>query len=139
METKVRYLVDTNVWLERLLDQDKSEVTSKFFNSTPTEQIIISDFSLHSICVILARFKKLDVLEKFLTDLFLSGQVEQVILNTLDLFDVIQNLENYKLDFDDSYQLTVSQKFDLIIVTFDKDFNVEGIKKKSPEEIIENQ
>lgn len=139
METKVRYLVDTNVWLERLLDQEKSEITSNFFDSVSTEQILISDFSLHSICVILFRFKKLDILKKFLTDLFLNGQIEQVNLNTIDLFDVITNSTNFKLDFDDSYQLTLSQKFDLTIVTFDSDFNVEGIKKKSPEEVVENK
>lgn len=132
-------MVDTNVWLERLLDQEKSEITSNFFDSVSTEQILISDFSLHSICVILFRFKKLDILKKFLTDLFLNGQIEQVNLNTIDLFDVITNSTNFKLDFDDSYQLTLSQKFDLTIVTFDSDFNVEGIKKKSPEEVVENK
>jgi uncharacterized protein len=78
----------------------------------------------------------LDILEKFLTDLFLNGQIEQVTLNTLDLFDVINNINNFRLDFDDSYQLTVSQKFDLTLISFDKDFNTDGIKKKSPEEII---
>lgn len=132
-------MVDTNVWLERLLDQDKSEIASNFFDSISTEQILISDFSLHSICVILSRFKKLDILEKFLTDLFLNGQIEHVTLNSIDLFDVINNINNFRLDFDDSYQLTISQKFDLTIVTFDKDFNTDGIKKKSPEEVIKNK
>jgi len=51
MAAKVRYLVDTNVWLERLLDQDKSEVVSKFLNTIPVNQLFISDFAVSSSCV----------------------------------------------------------------------------------------
>lgn len=138
METKVRYLVDTNVWLERLLDQEKSDIASKFLNSTPIDSLFVSDFSIHSIGVILSRLKKYDVLEKFLNDLFVNGQIDLLSLYSVDLLDVIENIKKYKLDFDDSYQYTVAQKFDLTIVTFDKDFNAKGIKKKTPEEVIEN-
>jgi hypothetical protein len=137
LETKVRYLVDTNIWLERLLDQDKSEVVSKFLNLISPEQIFVSDFSIHSIGVILSRLKKLDILEKFVKDLFINGQIEQVALGPEDLLGVVGNIEHFNLDFDDSYQLTVSQKYDFIIITFDKDFNAKGILKNTPEEIIE--
>ena len=136
METKVRYLVDTNVWLERLLDQEKSDIASKFFDSLPIDSLFVSDFSIHSIGVILSKLKKYDVLEKFLYDLFVNGQIDLLSLYSVDLLDVIENIKKYKLDFDDSYQYTVAQKFDLTIVTFDKDFNAKGIKKKTPEEVI---
>jgi hypothetical protein len=33
------YLVDTNVWLERLLDQERSEEVGQFLDRTPTELI----------------------------------------------------------------------------------------------------
>jgi predicted nucleic acid-binding protein len=136
LETKVRYLVDTNVWLERLLDQEKSDIASKFLNSSPIDSLFVSDFSIHSIGVILSRLKKYDIFEKFLNDLFVNGQIELLSLYSVDLLDVIENIKKHKFDFDDSYQYTVAQKFDLTIVTFDKDFNVKGIKKKTPEEII---
>ncbi|HOX76260.1 MAG TPA: PIN domain-containing protein [Candidatus Cloacimonadota bacterium] len=136
MEIKVRYLVDTNVWLERLLDQEKSEITSSFLNSTTTDSIFVSDFSIHSIGVILSRLKKYNVFEKFLHDLFINGQIELLSLYSVDLLNVIENIKKYKFDFDDSYQYTVAQKFDLTIVTFDRDFNTKGIRKKTPEEII---
>lgn len=136
MEIKVRYLVDTNVWLERLLDQEKSEITSSFLNSTTTDSIFVSDFSIHSIGVILSRLKKYNVFEKFLHDLFINGQIELLSLYSVDLLNVIENIKKYKFDFDDSYQYTIAQKFDLTIVTFDKDFNTKGIRKKTPEEII---
>ena len=139
METKVRYLVDTNVWLERLLDQEKSEIASRFLDLTSVEDLFVSDFSIHSIGVILSRLKKLDVFEKFLDDLFINGQIEQLSLNSVELLDVISNIQEFSLDFDDAYQLSVSQKYDLIIVTFDKDFNAKGIRKNTPDEIIHQQ
>ena len=139
METKVRYLVDTDVWLERLLDQEKSEIASRFLDLISVEDLFVSDFSIHSIGVILSRLKKLDVFEKFLDDLFINGQIEQLSLNSVELLDVISNIQEFSLDFDDAYQLSVSQKYDLIIVTFDKDFNAKGIRKNTPDEIIHQQ
>lgn len=137
METKVRYLVDTNVWLERLLDQEKSEIASRFFDLVSIEELFVSDFSIHSIGVILSRLKKLDIFEKFLNDLFINGQIEQLSLEAVDLLDVITNIQRHKLDFDDSYQFSIAQKYDLTIVTFDKDFDIKGINKNTPDEIIE--
>jgi len=136
LETKIRYLVDTNVWLERLLDQEKSAVASKFFDLITTDLLFVSDFSIHSIGVILSKLKKYDVFEKFINDLFINGQIELLSLDSADLLDVIYNIEKFNLDFDDSYQLTVAQKYDLTLVTFDKDFKKKGIKKKTPDNIV---
>ncbi len=136
MEAKIRYLVDTNVWLERLLDQEKSVIASQFFDLVPTDSLFVSDFSIHSIGVILSRLKKYDTFEVFVDDLFISGQIELLSLDTSDLLEVIANIQKYKLDFDDSYQFSVAQKYDLTIVTFDKDFNRKEIKKKTPDEIV---
>jgi hypothetical protein len=136
LETKVRYLVDTNVWLERLLDQEKSLVASKFLDLIPTDSLFVSDFSIHSIGVILSKLKKSDIFKKFINDLFINGQIELLSLDSSDLLDVIDNIQKYKLDFDDSYQFSVAQKYDLTIVTFDKDFNIKGSKKKTPDDIV---
>ncbi len=57
------YLVDTNIlWLERLLEQERSEEVAKFLNSIPTEKLFITDFSFHSISIILTKFKKFEIL-----------------------------------------------------------------------------
>jgi len=139
LETKVKYLVDTNVWLERLLDQEKSVIASQFFDLIPTDLLFVSDFSIHSIGVILSRLKKFDVFEKFVKDLFVNGQIELLSLDSIDLLDVNQNIQKFNLDFDDSYQFSVAQKYDLTIVTFDKDFNIKGIRKKTPDDIVGNK
>lgn len=108
METKVRYLVDTNIWLERLLDQEKSDIVYTFLNSIPKSQIFISDFTLHSIGVILTKLKKPDTFDKFVRDIFINGQIEQVTLDSNDFIDLTENVKNFNLDFDDAYQLTAS-------------------------------
>ena len=130
--------MDTNVWLERLLDQEKSDIAQKFFDSISPVNIFVSDFAIHSIGIILSKLNKLDFLSRFIDDLFINGQIEQLSLDTSDLMNVVANIKRFKLDFDDSYQYTVAQKYDLTIVTFDKDFNIKGIKRNSPDEIIKS-
>ena len=139
METKVKYLVDTNVWLERLLDQEKSEIVSGFFDFVPLDQLFVSDFAMHSIGVILSRFKKFDLLINFIEDLFLNAQIELLSLDFSDLLTVVDNMKKLNLDFDDAYQYTVAQKYDLTIITFDKDFDAKGIKKNTPQEILKSE
>ena len=69
------YLVDTNIWLERLLDQERSEEVGSFLEQTSTDQLVMTDFTLHSIGVILDRFERHAVLLEFLDDVFLQGEV----------------------------------------------------------------
>lgn len=136
METKVKYLLDTNIWLERLLDQDNSDLVKKLLNTIPLNQLFISDFSLHSIGVILSKHNKFDVLESFIKDLFYEGNIEQIALEPNDFSEIISNIRKYKLDFDDAYQLSISNKYQMTIVTFDKDFDVDGIRKANPKELV---
>ena len=62
------YLVDTNIFLEILLAQDKSEAC-KTFLSDHIDELAISDFSLHSIGVILFRHKAHDIFSQFIEDM----------------------------------------------------------------------
>ncbi|MBS3772444.1 MAG: hypothetical protein KGY69_19490 [Bacteroidales bacterium] len=59
MAEKVEFLVDTNIWLERLLNQERSLEVKKFLDNSPSELIIISDFSLHSIGVIMSNLTRI--------------------------------------------------------------------------------
>lgn len=47
------YLLDSNIWLERLLDQQQSEVVGQLLNQLSSEETFISDFTLHSIALAL--------------------------------------------------------------------------------------
>jgi len=59
------FLVDTNVFLEILLKQHKREDCKKFLNNN-IENLKITDFSLHSIGVILFRYGKEVIFQKFM-------------------------------------------------------------------------
>ena len=54
----MKYLIDTNVFLEGLLGQEKTKEVEKLFQTISLAQMAITDFSLHSIGVILFRLKK---------------------------------------------------------------------------------
>ena len=130
------YLVDTNIWLERLLEQERSEEVAKFLNSIPTEKLFITDFSFHSISIVLTKFKKFEILTKFVLDLFIEGRIFLISLAPEDILKIVQVMEKFKLDFDDAYQYVAADKYDLIIVSFDTDFDTTQKGRKSPKEIL---
>ena len=49
------YLLDSNVWLELLFEQERAEDVRRFLETVPMAQIAISEFSLCSIGIALAR------------------------------------------------------------------------------------
>ena len=40
------YLIDTNIWLENLLDQERAKEVKEFLNNVKTSQLYVSDFAL---------------------------------------------------------------------------------------------
>lgn len=130
------YLIDTNVWLEVLLDQEKSEEAKRFLKIIPSQKLFITDFSLHSIAIILVRLKEAKVLEKFIQDLFINGDVFLIGLPPEDIYDVISVIQKFNLDFDDAYQYIAAEKYGLTIVSFDSDFDKTHRGRKTPKELL---
>jgi len=129
------YLIDTNIWLERLLDQEKSEEVGLFLEKTPSEFLFITDFALHSIGVVLKRLDRFPVFLRFVQDVFVDGSVGLIRLEPLDMNRLALVMEKFGLDFDDSYQYVSAQKNKLMIVSFDSDFDRTELGKKRPGEI----
>ncbi len=69
------YLVDTNIWLERLLGQKQSDDVGRFLDAVNSNQLFITDFSFHSICVVLARLNRLEALVEFAEDVFVNAAI----------------------------------------------------------------
>lgn len=113
------YLFDTNVFLEILLSQEKSSECKKVLVDKAGE-IFISDFSLHSIGVILFRHDKEDVFNKFTEDILPNVEVVSLKIESYNKLSALR--DTYNLDFDDSYQYKVAKENGLAIVTMDKDF-----------------
>ena len=62
------FLVDTNIFLEIFLEQTKEENCRDFLNNY-IGKLNITDFSLHSIGIILFKYNKEDIFQKFIEDI----------------------------------------------------------------------
>ncbi|GAB6072653.1 type II toxin-antitoxin system VapC family toxin [Venenivibrio stagnispumantis] len=131
----MKYLIDTNIWLEILLEQEKSEEAFDFLSKVDSIYLAMSDFSLHSIILILTKLKEFETANMFLDDITTSG-VNILAIEPNDLYKVIDIIKNFNIDLDDAYQYYLSKKYNLILVSFDKDFDKTDIKRKTPKEII---
>src|SRR5574341_2329195 len=100
------YLIDTNVFLEILLTQERHEICKKFLDMN-FGNLYISDFSLHSIGVILFRNGKEKIFQKFLNDVI--PDVEIVTLSKRSYEDLAEIKRKLYLDFDDSYQYKIAR------------------------------
>jgi len=113
------FLVDTNIFLEIFLDQTKEENCRIFLNNY-IGKLNITDFSLHSIGIILFKYNKEDIFQKFIEDIV--PNVKLLSLPMEKYIEVINVKKSLNLDFDDAYQYSVAKYYGLKIVTMDKDF-----------------
>lgn len=111
------YLVDTNIFLEVLLKQNNNEQCKKFLNENITK-LTLSDFSLHSIGVILFKKKNEALFAKFVQDVI--PKINIATLPTKQYNDLVNT--RFGLDFDDAYQFYIAKTHQLKIVTMDNDF-----------------
>ena len=114
------YLVDTNIFLEILLSQAQKDICKEFLVAN-AEDLYISDFSLHSIGVILFRSDKESVFKNFAQDII--HQVQILSISEKAYVALSDTKKRYGLDFDDAYQFMIAKEYELSIVTQDKDFN----------------
>jgi len=130
------YLVDTNVWIERLLDQERAEEVKRFLDSVSSDQLSITDFSFHSIGVILSRLNRHEGLLRFAQDILIDGAVRLIRLSPVDTQRQVNVIEQLRLDFDDAYQYVVAEQYNLTLASFDSDFDHTPRGRKTPAEIL---
>ncbi|MDI6743649.1 MAG: PIN domain-containing protein, partial [Smithella sp.] len=107
-------LADTNIFLEILLDQGKSGDCKDFLDKN-AGKIAISDFTLHSIGVILFRNGKKEEFALFLKDVL--PKVELTSLPKSNYENVVEAGKVYNLDFDDAYQCAVARHYGYKLAT----------------------
>ena len=122
------YLVDSNVFLEGLLKQQKANEVKSFFEKNTLDKLFISDFSLHSIGIILVSLNEKDIFKFFIKDMIMGG-IRVLPINSEKILNVIDNSNRFNLDFDDAYQYTIAKTHNLKLVSFDKDFDKTDIKR----------
>ena len=130
------YLVDTNIWIERLLDQEQSAEVGQLLSKIPGDQLLVSDFTLHSIGIILDRLKHRPVLVQFVDDVFLRGGATLVSVQPQAMHQVVATMDRFHLDFDDAYQYVAAEQFGAVIISFDGHFDHTDRGRQAPMDVL---
>lgn len=112
------YLVDTNIFLEALLRQERTAEVQSFLQSVDLNTIFITDFSVYSIGIALFRLKNFTLFTRFVEDMIVDG-IRILSLTLEDLQTLNQPIQKFNLDFDDAYQYIVARRYNLQLISFD--------------------
>jgi predicted nucleic acid-binding protein len=70
------------------------------------------------------------------TDVLENGALRRIALDPAGLRETTVIRQQFQLDFDDAYQYVVAQQHNLVLISFDTDFDKTFLGRKSPEEIL---
>jgi len=131
----VKLLLDTNVFLEVLLEQANASAAVELLRNKAGHSLFLSDYALHSIATFMIRKRRLKALQEFLADVVDAGRVHVAAVPVPDLHIVIDHAVRFNLDFDDAYQFTLADRLGLTLVSFDHDFDRTPAGRRTPGEI----
>ena len=131
----MRLHLDTNIFLEILLAQEHADESKTLLKNAYHHELFVTDYSIHSIGLLLFRKKQYHTFDHFLHDL--SG-MRLLSLSIDDMGEIAAAATQFHLDFDDAYQYVAAQKHHLTIVSFDHDFDRTDQGRKTPRDIVTN-
>jgi len=132
----MRCLLDTNVFLELILGQAAADAAHKLLSLSNRHAFFTTDFSFHSIGILLFRRGMHDYFARFAIDMLINAGVSTLSLLPRDIESVVKVSKQFKLDFDDAYQYVAAEKHDLMLVSFDADFDRTVRGKRTPVEVL---
>lgn len=130
------YLIDTNIFLEVLLSRARKEECKKFLTALRDgkKSGIVTDFTIHSIIVIMDRLNRPNELKTFLLSLTAYKGLHIHHTTITDEVKATELAVERNLDMDDAiqYSSALSANADAI-VSFDKHFNGLKIPRVEPQ------
>ena len=93
----MKLLIDTNIFLEVLLEQVQANDAQALLATVEAHEFFISDFSLHSIGLLLFRRKQFPVFRDFLEDVVSHARMTVILLSASDLESVVQSAQKHNL------------------------------------------
>lgn len=133
----MKLLIDTNIFLEIILDQEKAADAKALLRLAAEHDLYITDYSLHSIGLLLFRRKQHDIFQKFVQDITVNAGVSVLSASVDDLEVIVAASRRHNLDFDDAYQYGLAEKNGLTLVSFDSDFDRTERGRKTPADILQ--
>jgi len=99
---------------------------------------VLTDFTIHSIIVIMSNLKRLHELRTFLTSLTAYKGLKVVHTSLSDEVEAVEIALNQHLDIDDSIQYWTALSLNVeAIISFDKHFNNLKIPREDPKSALE--
>lgn len=133
----MRALLDTNVFLEVLLARENAESAKTLLRHAAQHEFFITDYSLHSIGLLLFRAKQREMFGAFIEDVLVNGGIRLLTLRPDEMGQSAAFAQKFGLDFDDAYQYTAAERYELTLVSFDSDFKRTQKGCKSPAEVLQ--
>jgi hypothetical protein len=131
----MQFLVDTNIWLELLLNQQRAQEVRQLFEEREGSDFAITEFSLYSIGIVLTRLSKDQAFAQFIADALEQGGTRLLRLGSTEMKHLLSARKQFGLDFDDAYQYTAAEKYNLTLLSFDTDFDRTARGRKTPAEV----
>ncbi|MHA1593174.1 MAG: type II toxin-antitoxin system VapC family toxin [Candidatus Baldrarchaeia archaeon] len=136
------YLVDTNIFLEVMLSRKRKKECKALLRELMNGRIrgVVTDFSVHSIMIIMEGFGKLSELEVFLRSLRRYKGLYVYKTSIADNLKAVKICKDKGLDIDDAIQYAAALSINAeAIVSFDSDFDGLKIPRIEPYQIIKRQ
>ncbi|MBV6394921.1 MAG: hypothetical protein HFACDABA_00492 [Anaerolineales bacterium] len=105
----MKALLDTNVFLEIILSQERANDAKELLLKAGRNEFFITDYSLHSIGLLLFRKKQHEAFRAFIEDVLVNGGIGLLY--------------------------AVAERYDLVLVSFDTDFQRTDRGHKLPSEV----
>ncbi len=129
------YLIDTNIFLEVLLGRAKKEKCKKLLRELRDgrKSAIITDFSIHSIIVLMDGLGSLNALETFLSSLLAYKGLYIHNTTIAEEVNAVKIATKQNLDMDDAIQYSSALSINAeAIISFDKHFDNLQIPRLEP-------
>ena len=133
------FLVDSNIFLEVLLQQSRVKECRTFmeFIETNDVPVICTQYTVHSIAAILSRYHQENDFADFVENI---ERMKALIVYSTSLEEekqIARRCRELKLDFDDALQYRVAKSVNCqAIISLDSDFDKTDLKRLTPEQFF---
>jgi predicted nucleic acid-binding protein len=117
------YLLDTNCFIQLVRQRPEAPQVQMLLQGIPPAKLYMTDFTLHSIGVIMNRFGQVAGYSAFLTGLGIGSGFGVAHVEVSELNRVSSSCTKLGLDFDDAYQYAAAELRGLTLVSLDTDFD----------------
>jgi len=132
------YLIDTNIFLEVMLSRGRSEECKRLLGALRSGKLrgAVTDFTIHSIMVLLGDLGRLDALKLFLRSLPAYRGLQIYTTSLASEARAVEIARKTGLDIDDAVQYEAALSLGArAIVSFDKHFDNLEIPRVEPREL----